>query len=101
MYVTCNGNVATEPSDIFKQWMLKHEYDPEHGKNTPLAAWRSNLFLNAERSCEPGKSNCQPAVTYGDSMHHGEPLESLQIRRCAHSEEDGPLQIRLMTPRAS
>ena len=35
VYVTRNGNLATEPSDMFKQWMLKHDYDPEHGKNFP------------------------------------------------------------------
>ncbi len=35
VYVTRNGNLTSEPSDVFKQWMSKHDYDPEHGKNTP------------------------------------------------------------------
>jgi hypothetical protein len=36
VYVNRNGNMTTEPADVFKQWMTKHEYDPEHGKNTPI-----------------------------------------------------------------
>lgn len=27
--------LATEPSENFKRWMEKHQYDPEHGKNQP------------------------------------------------------------------
>jgi len=36
VYVGHNGNLTTEPASAFKQWMTKHEYDPEHGKNTPI-----------------------------------------------------------------
>ncbi len=35
VYVSRNGNLTSEPVDMFKQWMAKHDYDPEHGKNTP------------------------------------------------------------------
>ena len=35
VYVSHNGNLTNEPTDVFKQWMAKHGYDPEHGKNTP------------------------------------------------------------------
>jgi len=35
VYVARNGNLTTEPAAIFKQWMTKHDYDPEHGKNAP------------------------------------------------------------------
>jgi hypothetical protein len=35
VYVVRNGNLNSEPADIFKQWMNKHDYDPEHGKNIP------------------------------------------------------------------
>ncbi len=35
VYVTRNGNLNSEPIDVFKQWMAKHDYDPEHGKTTP------------------------------------------------------------------
>ncbi len=27
--------MQSEPVVQFKAWMLKHEYDPEHGKNIP------------------------------------------------------------------
>jgi hypothetical protein len=36
VYVSHNGNPTTEPVDVFKQEMAKHDYDPEHGKNTPI-----------------------------------------------------------------
>lgn len=36
VYVARNGNLMSEPAEAFKQWMAKHDYDPEHGKNTPL-----------------------------------------------------------------
>jgi hypothetical protein len=36
VYVTHNGNLVTESPDNFKQWMTKHDYDPEHGKETPI-----------------------------------------------------------------
>ena len=34
-YFSRNGNLSTEPSSDFKKWMVLHEYDPEHGKDTP------------------------------------------------------------------
>ena len=34
-YISHDGNLSTEPVEIFRQWMTKHEYDPEHGKETP------------------------------------------------------------------
>ncbi len=35
-YVLMNGRLASEPPAKYKEWMLKHEYDPEHGKDQPL-----------------------------------------------------------------
>jgi hypothetical protein len=32
------GSIYTEPSEAFKRWMEKHEYDPEHGKNEPVSS---------------------------------------------------------------
>jgi hypothetical protein len=29
-----NGRMGSESSDAFKAWMAKHNYDPEHGKDT-------------------------------------------------------------------
>ena len=34
-YANHNGKMISEPVADFKQWMIKHDYDPEHGKNTP------------------------------------------------------------------
>ena len=34
-YLARNGNLGTEPIERFKEWMVKHNYDPEHGKDTP------------------------------------------------------------------
>jgi hypothetical protein len=34
-YLRHNGVLNTEPISAFKDWMAKHNYDPEHGKNTP------------------------------------------------------------------
>ena len=35
-YFSRNGNLNSEPSADFKHWMLAHDYDPEHGKDTPI-----------------------------------------------------------------
>jgi len=37
-YYKHNGLVAEQPSEIRKQWMVKHQYDPEHGLNEPVPA---------------------------------------------------------------
>ncbi|HEY3628501.1 MAG TPA: hypothetical protein VGL00_19590 [Terracidiphilus sp.] len=34
-YYKRNGQLNEEPSSVFKSWMEKHNYDPEHGKNQP------------------------------------------------------------------
>lgn len=30
------GAVSEEPAEAFRQWMVAHDYDPEHGKNDPV-----------------------------------------------------------------
>jgi hypothetical protein len=35
-YVRHDDRLTSEPVDQYKQWMIKHDYDPEHGKNTPV-----------------------------------------------------------------
>jgi hypothetical protein len=35
-YVSHNGRISPEPAAEFKAWMVKHDYDPEHGKDTPI-----------------------------------------------------------------
>jgi hypothetical protein len=34
-YTVHDGRVSSESSAEFKAWMVKHDYDPEHGKNMP------------------------------------------------------------------
>lgn len=35
-YYRHNGLLGEEPSEQFKAWMVKHGYDPEHGKDQPV-----------------------------------------------------------------
>jgi hypothetical protein len=34
-YTAHDGKMSSEPPAEFKTWMIKHDYDPEHGKNAP------------------------------------------------------------------
>lgn len=34
-YYKHSGQLNEEPAAVFKEWMEKHNYDPEHGKNQP------------------------------------------------------------------
>jgi hypothetical protein len=36
VYVRKNGGVIEEPAAKYKEWMIKHQYDPEHGMNEPV-----------------------------------------------------------------
>jgi len=36
VYVRHNGLLGEEPASQFKDWMVKHQYDPEHGKDEPV-----------------------------------------------------------------
>jgi len=36
-YYKKGGALGEESPEIFKEWMVKHEYDPEHGKNEPVS----------------------------------------------------------------
>lgn len=35
-YYRGNGRIGEEPAAAFKDWMIKHKYDPEHGMNQPV-----------------------------------------------------------------
>lgn len=35
-YVTHNGRMTSEPTAEFKAWMIKHDYDPQQGRNMPV-----------------------------------------------------------------
>jgi hypothetical protein len=34
-YAAHNGRMGSEPVENFKAWMVRHDYDPEHGKDVP------------------------------------------------------------------
>jgi hypothetical protein len=36
VYATRNGKKVEAPVADYKKWMVNHDYDPEHGKNTPV-----------------------------------------------------------------
>jgi hypothetical protein len=38
VYVRHNGLMSEEPAAKYKSWMIKHQYDPEHGLNEPVNA---------------------------------------------------------------
>jgi hypothetical protein len=52
-YVQHNGLLGVEPSDRFKEWMVKHDYDPEHGKNTPTLNPSTGPSANAPQAASP------------------------------------------------
>jgi hypothetical protein len=58
VYISRNGNLTTEPTDVFKQWMAKHDYDPEHGKNTPTQT--PSTATNPTAAVLPGGSTSSP-----------------------------------------
>lgn len=35
-YVMVNGRLMSESPAKYKEWMTRHEYDPEHGKDRPV-----------------------------------------------------------------
>jgi hypothetical protein len=51
-YLQHEGRMGSESPAEFKAWMDKHDYDPEHGKNTPTRL--------AAQSATPGKPASTP-----------------------------------------
>jgi hypothetical protein len=58
VYVSRNGNLNSEPADVFKQWMRKHDYDPEHGRNIPVQVAPAD---NPDRPAAPPPAPPPPA----------------------------------------
>lgn len=40
-YLAHDGKMTSEPLAEFKAWMVRHDYDPEHGKDTPARLEKS------------------------------------------------------------
>lgn len=53
-YVRRNGLIGEEPIAVFKDWMVKHKYDPEHGLNQPE---NSQPSQNPAAQTSAGESN--------------------------------------------
>ncbi|MGP8258625.1 MAG: hypothetical protein ACLQM6_01590 [Acidobacteriaceae bacterium] len=56
VYKRNNGRMGEEPAARYKAWMVKHEYDPVHGKNTPVN-------LTAQDQAEESGAAPAPAAT--------------------------------------
>jgi len=50
-----NGLLAEEPASAFKDWMVKHNYDPEHGLNEPVGIQGSQT-----NAVQPGGGTASP-----------------------------------------
>jgi hypothetical protein len=53
-YVSHNGVLTTEPTSVFKEWMIKQQYDPEHGKDQPAFTQRQSAPPPQTSAPEPG-----------------------------------------------
>jgi len=51
VYVRRDNGIEEEPAAQYKEWMVRHQYDPEHGKDFPVS-------LKGERPAQPG--NAEP-----------------------------------------
>src|SRR5579875_1098120 len=56
-YTEHEGRMGQEPVAEFKNWMMKHDYDPEHGKNVPVKAAMASAAGGA------GAAGAPPAPT--------------------------------------
>ncbi len=63
VYVTRSGNLTTEPATVYKQWMTKHEYDPEQGKNTPIQITPVQAATTPPSPSNAATSTGTPATT--------------------------------------
>jgi hypothetical protein len=54
-YVRHNGKLGSEAPEKYQAWMVKHDYDPEHGKNMP-----TNLTAADNADGPPSAPPAQP-----------------------------------------
>jgi len=53
-YYRHNGAVDEEPEATFKDWMDRHQYDPENGKNDPVPVAPAPTGSGAASAAAPG-----------------------------------------------
>lgn len=51
VYAMRNGRLSSVPVASYKEWMVKRDFDPEHGKNTPTQTESGHLRPTSK---EPG-----------------------------------------------
>jgi hypothetical protein len=56
-YVRAGGSLRSEPVAQFKDWMVRHDYDPEHGKDVPV---KGNAGGEAQQPAPAGAPAPQP-----------------------------------------
>jgi hypothetical protein len=59
-YARHNGLLGEEPSAKFKEWMIKHDYDPEHGKNEPVSTAPASAGTGAAGTGAPSSGAGAP-----------------------------------------
>ena len=62
VYKRSNGKMGEEPAAKYKAWMVKHDYDPVHGKNTPKnlsAAEKAEEEPAADQAATPAPAPTQ------------------------------------------
>ena len=55
-YSRHNGPLSEEPAEVFKAWMVKYQYDPEHGKNEPVRPAQPVQTGDAAKATSPAST---------------------------------------------
>jgi hypothetical protein len=55
-YSRHNGPLTEGPASEFKAWMVKYQYDPEHGKNEPIRPAQPTQTSNAAKAAPSASS---------------------------------------------
>lgn len=76
-YITRSGNLTTEPTAAFKEWMSKHDYDPEKGRNTPN---QTPLQWTRSRPYRARHHQRQPRVRRHNRPHHNRVTTAVEHR---------------------
>lgn len=70
VYKRSNGRMGEEPAAKYKAWMVKHNYDPVHGKNTPMNLSAAEKAEDASQDAPPAAAPSVPATTKAPVTAH-------------------------------
>jgi hypothetical protein len=62
VYNRNNGRMGEEPAARYKAWMVKHDYDPVHGKNTPVNLTAQDQAGENGAAPVPASATTPPAI---------------------------------------